>query len=479
MDGARLAVDFLEVNPPLVFWLAMVPVAVGRITGISAHQVMLILLVLLSAGSLIVSERVLARLPNLPEVTRRAFILAATFAVFVLPLLDFSQREHLALVLTLPWICLAIVRASGGSISSAAAVGIGLAGAVGFSLKPHFLCAWLLVEAYLVHRTGWRTLYRMESIVLAGAGILYAAVVLLLTPDYLPMALTLRPLYSSYLNNGIEGTLFLGLHTPWPWFLFVALAHWHVDRRPDASRSVLAAATLGFFLGAVLQQKGLGYHFLAANGFGFLLLVAVVLRTAGGLLWYPSAVIVRLGWLLVPALVLSASASTLLEIRAPDRTAYNADPSLDLLVPVVRREAAGGRIMVLSSNPASAWPLTTEAGTEWSSRYMSLWPLAALYHDQLVADDHGPIVFQPLAKRVGPERQFHDAVIDDLDRYRPRLLVVLERNESVGGAGGAARLDYLAYFGEDPRFVQFFADYRDIGEVGLYRLYRRRDLLLK
>ena len=477
LDGARLDVDYLENNPPLIVWLATAPVAGTRMTGIAPYYGMLILLLVLSAVSLVTSERLLARLPNLPHTARNALVLSACFAVFILPRLDFTQREHLALVLTLPWMCLAMVRSSGKTVPRGAAAGIGLAGAIGFALKPYFLFAWLLVEAYLVYRTGKRVLMRTELITLVGAGLIYVAAVLVLTPGYLPFALAVRPLYQTYLNNGVVGAIVLALITPLPLFLLAALAHWNVDREPDAVRDVLLAATLGFFFGAIAQQKGWRYHYVAALGYGFMLLAAVVLRSvkrpSRQVSVMISAMVVRLSWLVVLGVTISVSAATLLELRAADQSQYREDPNLDLLLPVVRREAAGQRIMVFSSNPASGWPLTTEAGALWSSRYLHLWQLAALYHHELW-DQDGPVVFRTLPQRTGLERQFHDAVIEDLERYSPRLLVVLELDDAMRSAGGAARLDYLKYFGEDPRFVRFFSNYDDIGRVGLYRLYRRR-----
>ncbi len=473
LDGARLAVDYVEVNPPLFVWLAIPPVLVERGTGLPAYPAALGLLLVLLVASVAVSNRLLVRLPGLPDPARRWLMVAALFALFVLPRRDFTEREHLALALTLPWMCLAVLRASGKRVRAGAASAIGLAGAIGFALKPYFLPAWLLVEALLIARRGWRSLVRPESIVLLGAGAVYLVAVLVLVPDYLPVALAFRPLYDLYLDNGIIKTVLLGLGGPLPLFaLTAAAAHWQQDRRPDPVRAVFTAATLGFLVAAVVQQKGWRYHYVAAMGYGLVLLALVAVRSAGALRWTPSGLITRLAWLVLPAAAIGTSASTVVELVDPNAPRYREDPNLDLLAPVVRREAAGEPIMVFSSNPASGWPLTVDAGARWASRYMSLWPLAAIYYREIWWSD-APVVFRPLAGRAGLERDFHEAVVEDLERYDPRLLVVLEPSTRVWGWGGAARLDYLGYFGEDPRFQRFFARYRDIGRVGMYRLYRR------
>jgi hypothetical protein len=76
---------------------------------------------------------------------------------------------------------------------------------------------------------------------------------------------------------------------------------------------------------------------------------------------------------------------------------------------------------------------------------------------------------------VGIERVFHETMIEDLDRYQPRLILVLQVDSLVWGHGGATRLDYLAYLMPDPRFRQILSRYEDLGTNGRYGVYRRRD----
>jgi hypothetical protein len=74
---------------------------------------------------------------------------------------------------------------------------------------------------------------------------------------------------------------------------------------------------------------------------------------------------------------------------------------------------------------------------------------------------------------MGPaERYLNQAVAEDLARYRPDVIMVL-RNARDVPANSLRRIDYLAYFGRDPRIARQLRWYRHVEDVGQYRLYLR------
>lgn len=472
LHGARQGRDFLEVNPPLFLWLAAPPVLIERLTGLDAWKANTVLVALLAAASLGCCVRLLSRL-GVEDRPRRWLALAIGFAALVLPRGDFAQREHLSFLFALPYVLLAAARIQRVPASRGIAMAIGLLGAIGFSLKPWFLAAWLGIEALVATHLGRATLRRTELWCLVVAGALYLAAVLLLVPDYLPMAVRLAPWYGRYLDNGLAGALVMA----GPLLLLTAVAALAMRlaaARDEALSAALAVAFLGYFLAAIAQRKGFGYHYLAATCFGVVLLargwqtLAPLRRPPR-----PSALIARGG---VPLLLVTAGRAALDaadELRHPAAARYRTDPTYPLLLPAVRELAAGQAIVVLSSNPAVAWPLTLDAGTTWASRYMSLWPMPALYHSELWSLPPRVVTPNPPESRPPFERQFLDDVVADLERWPPRLIIVLEPDPTVPGWGGARRFDYLAYFGADPRFERIMAGYRKDRQVGAYTLWVR------
>src|SRR5271168_405872 len=96
IDGERLYVDLVDVNPPLIFWLNLAPAWLADRFALDPAVVFVTLVLLLQAASLALCRAPLACLPELRQPGARTLVpLAALFAVLVLPTGDFGQREHL------------------------------------------------------------------------------------------------------------------------------------------------------------------------------------------------------------------------------------------------------------------------------------------------------------------------------------------------------------------------------------------------
>ncbi|HEX9900869.1 MAG TPA: hypothetical protein VGC81_16705 [Candidatus Methylomirabilis sp.] len=473
LEGQRHGIDFFEVNPPLFVWLSIPAVLAHRAAGLGPWQAWVLMVGALAFASLLLTARQLKGLEH-SSGRRSGLLLAAGFAVLVLPRLNYSEREHLALILVLPFVLLAARRASRLGAERGDAALAGLMGGLGFSLKPHFLVTWLLLEVWLARRLGRASLRRPELGTLVAFGVAYFLSVVLLVPDYFPMALRLAPLYHIYLNNGLAGALRMA----GPWLLLVVgivTAVRIVAPQPDDLRDALTVAFLGFLLAAILQQKGLNYHYLSAWGFGVLLLARTWQTRPAKILWYPSGLLVRLGFLMLLVILLEKSSSAGRELSQPKHLRYQPSPEHAELVLLTKRLADGEPIIVLSTNPVGGWPLTLSADAKWASRYMHFWPLAAFYDHELWSLPPRIVVPRPPAERPAAERRFHEEIIQDLQRQRPRLVLVLVPDSTQWGLGGARRFDYLEYFGADPRFRDFMADYQELPQVGSYRLWTRVD----
>ena len=471
LDGKRHGVDFFDLNPPLAIWLSIPAVAVQRGLGGSPWVIWIVMVVGVILGSTFLLAKLLRSLES--SVARRTgLLLAAACSTLLFPGLDFSEREHLALVLVLPFIALAALRVSRAEVGRSDALTAGLMGGFGFSLKPHFLLGWVLLELWLLGRLRGRSLRREELWALVGVGASYVALVLLLTPDYLPMATRLAPHYHAYLHNPI-GTVLLMAGPVLLFTVGVGLAARAGGSRDDPLRDALSLAFLGFLLAAVLQQKGLSYHYLAAAGTGFLLLTRAWQTRPPRLGWYPSAIILRIGFVLLLAIPILKVRSLAAELLRPREIRFGADPLYPQLLTTVRRLAAGAPVLSFSSNMNDGWPLTLDAGSRWASRYMHFWPMAAAYHAEILARPTDVVRARPFAARSGFERQFSREVVEDLRQHEPLVLIVVLPDSTEIFGGHARRFDYLEYFYSDPDFQRIMRSYREVPGIGIYRIFVR------
>ena len=472
LDGARLYVDVVEVNPPLIVLLNLPAVLLARASGLSEVLVYRVLVTGALLGALALADWALRHLPGSTDALRRRLVLVIAFCLFLAAGDDFGQREHLLAALALPYLLLAAGRATGspaprgGAVLAAALAGLGLA------LKPQFLLVWVAVEGYVAWRARAVRPAR-ETITVLAIPALYLAGVALLYPEYFQLA---RLLGSAYMEYGRYPFAQVLVTAPGTALCALALLAYAALRRDAAHRalwSVLALALVAAFLAGAVQQKGWGYHFYPARVLALLLLglaLADVRRPLGRPVQrvYAAVALAALG-----TVALSALSGALARASHRDPGVLREQARLAELVAAVRRHVPpGGSVYALSYSNEAGFPLVNYSGARWASRFPHLWILEAVYHDQLRAP--GPLRYRPRDGMGPAERYLNDAVYLDLAEHRPDLLMVL-RHARDGPANVHRRLNYVGYFSRDPRIEAVLQRYRQAGTVGEYVLYVRAD----
>jgi hypothetical protein len=469
LNGGKIYQDVVDTNPPLIVFLTLPPVWIAEHLGLSAVAVFKVYVFVAALLSLVSCARVLKSvLPAQAPASRGLLLTALVFAILPFARVpEFGQREHLMLLLTLPYLLAAVGWASGHRLGRTSALLAGLAAGLGFAMKPHYLLAWLAIEASLaliVRRGSWR---RAEAAGAVAAFVLYALAVVVFVPQYLVLADKVRQVYGG-LNS--SPALLFRLPDAQLWAAgFVLLLLVRLPRAARPASVVLFAAWTGFLLAAVLQLKGWSYHLYPGRAVALLFFVTFglavfeVLPEIGNILRGGAR---ALGAGLVLALLVS-SGRYLIEARRPVDT--------DLVTPLIdtiRAHAPGGPIAVLSMRTIiyPAFPAVNYSGARWSMRHNSLWFLPGLYINELQAPDADQRFRAPAA--MSPvERQFYEEVVGDLCADPPALLLVepaLPR-----APAGRRALDLAAYYGQDARYQQLSRGYQRLTAIGPFTVYQR------
>ena len=470
VDGARLYRDVLEINPPLIILLNIPAVLVGRALGVAEVSAYRFLTTLLLSGSLLTCAALLRRIvPADQEPFRRWVVVLIGAAFFLVGAQDYGQREHLLLALTFPYLLLAAARARERSIPGWAAVGIGIAAGLGFALKPHFLLLLFALElARMIFRPSWRP--SVEFVALAGTLAVYAAGILLLAPEYVPLLRLLGPEYVHFLRIPFTELLLSGQRAPLLLLaLLVGIGLASHARHPELWVLLLVSAVAAFVAGAA-QEKGWRYHFYPAWA-----LTLVLFGTIGVAARIPVADRVRR---LYAALALAISVTGMLwfgglaagRAAGVDPVQRRGKERFAQLAGALRHQGEPGGVFALSFVMGSGFPLVNYTGMEWASRFPHLWLLVALYHDQITGMK--PLTFRTPGRMSAAERFLNDVVYEDLAAHPPATLLVL-RHARDARPNGPRRIDYLTYFARDPRTAELLRNYRYSGNVGEYRLYQR------
>jgi hypothetical protein len=453
LDGARLYHDIIEVNPPLAFYLKVPAVIVARLLDIPVIPAFKLFIILLVCSSLFACRLLIDRAFGERSIAFRGTILLLLAYLLFAPR-QFGQREHLMVLLGLPYILAAIARARGASFSRGSAIAIGICAGTGLALKPYFLLLWIGIEGYLALATGRRSLLRGENISIIGLLLLYLLIVIIWTPDYFGLARQWAGLYRAYDADPRMIFTSMGLIV---WYATLPLA---LIVRPAAPmRSpfyLLFIAGTAFTMAAVVQFKGWGYQFYPAMVFNLLFIVVALwllaerfmARRSGPRITRHTALI----WLVI---------SSIACIKLYQGMKGGQDDRLALL-PVVQQHAGGQYIMVLSTDVGRAFPLVNYSGSRWGSRYNSLWLLPGLYADA-TTDSSGIVRYRDRAAMTAMEQQFSDAIIADLATHPPTLLIV-DRNRDMQGFRGR-RFDFIDYFSNDARFRQMLRGYDSVAMI--------------
>ena len=197
------------------------------------------------------------------------------FVELLLPLGTFAQREHAAILFAAPALTALAVLAEKRPLSLSLRVIAGLAAGLVIAIKPHFALA--IVPAVALAAWQARALRPMIPAAAAAVAVvaLYAAAVIVFTPEYLqllPMlAAAYLPLHDYWL------TLLRGPVVIVPLAIY-ALALFLRPGRIAALPAMFLIASAGFAVAGLIQGKGYLNHALPGMALGFVGLVLLALE---------------------------------------------------------------------------------------------------------------------------------------------------------------------------------------------------------
>ena len=436
--GARFGTDIIAANPPLIWWISTIPNAAAELFGLPVIATFRIFVLLLAATSLFVANRFLIA-KKASASTRLLFLATGAYLLTIGVHRDYGQREHLTVMLVLPYILAVAHRMDGRQLSTIAGFAIGVAAGIGTAFKPHFLLAPLLLETVLAWRTrSLRTVIRPETLGAAAAVTLYAAAVLIFTRPWLFGALP------------DIARVYWAFEEPAPVLIPIAIRFFIplcatllvLRFNPSSQSEVLVLAALGFFGAALLQGKYYTYHIYPAYT---LLLLAFMIGIAS----------MRKAWRF-PAIALAAFAVFLnLQdtvgslINRSDRGALGKNIA-DAVAFVDQHSAADGSFLAISTHPYPGFPTALYAQRRWASPSNSAIFLPAVVHLR----EAGHLADRELLGFA--ERKAREAMMRDLATAPDVVLVDLR---DVRHAIGRSKFDYLQFFMEDPAFRTAWADY--------------------
>ena len=384
MNGAALYRDIWEINPPLWFWSA-VPV---HYIAAWLHLPPLRLLVAGVVGAGALSALLTGHLAGFASpVSRLATMLLAFWLIVVVPLYDFGQREHLALICAIPYAALISRRSAGLAVPTGLALLVGMAAAYGFALKHYFVAVPVMLEIWLIvrNRSQWRAL-RPETVALAVVALTYGLTVIAFAPAFFTHAVPMvRIAY-----HGFESSWEMMLARPWT-VIWVCIAAFFLTfggafgRKANPLVSTLLIVAIGFAFAYFLQRKGWLYHSVPVTGAAALAL--------GVRLWMADM------RRLIPIGI--GLAMLTLPILLPFKTGTYFNFFRAEIDPILATLPKGSSVFIAAADPMWGWPTVEDHGLTWPSRLYAYWMIPAIAHAEVSGPNPAPL--RAMAKRMQAE----------------------------------------------------------------------------
>ncbi|MDB5631336.1 MAG: hypothetical protein JWR49_191 [Tardiphaga sp.] len=260
LDGQRLYVDILETNPPMAGAVYFLGVVLARAIDVRPEVVTDGLVFFLMAASLGLTWHMLRDLPLRGRSAAGPLAIWAMLLLGILPMYDFGQREHLALIAMLPALGVFIRRGNREPVSAVAMLIAGVSAAITMSFKPYFAFAvGSCIVAAAVHARQWRVLLVPENWIAAALIVIYGVCVYVFCPEYFSAIYPLvRDVY--LLLTAPFLALFVSAATTLCIASVLAVLVLQRRRQLDSVLVVLLAAAFGFVVAFFVQRKGWGYH---------------------------------------------------------------------------------------------------------------------------------------------------------------------------------------------------------------------------
>ena len=196
ISGGTYITDFYETNPPMILFIYAPVAYISQVTHFDPAMLMRIYIILLALLSIACCYHITQKIFKSDDnKVASGFLYTLLFVFLFLPANEFGQREHIYLLLSLPYFLCAILRTpsySFAKISYPFAILIGIIAAVGVGLKPFFLIPIILVELFLMfYNRKFFTCLRVETITFAIVLSLYLISVIVFHPLYIQILLPL------------------------------------------------------------------------------------------------------------------------------------------------------------------------------------------------------------------------------------------------------------------------------------------------
>jgi hypothetical protein len=406
LDGQRLYVDIVEINPPMAVLAYLPGIALARAMGLDPKYVIDAQILLLAAASLLVTSRILTLSSRLDNVRWVSLAIWGAAVLTILPMHVFGQREHIATLTFLPALAVYALRSNREPLPLWAVLTAGVGAGITLAFKPFFAVPVILcIILTSVRAHSWRALFAPENVIAGGLVTAFSCYTYIAYPEYFTVTYPL--VRDTYLSWSMPASVVVFNSATLIWGIAViSILLVRRKRKPDSAVLVSLLASLGFAVSFFLQRRGWPYHSYP--------MVAIVLLAMG---------------YVMTGVADTQSGSRRFDIAAMSMLAatfvlgslwFNTMVYVGPIEGAVAGLKSNPKILVLSGEAAIGHPLVRTLHGVWVSRQENLWirEFVRLTRENNALD---PQTDAKLKGYLALERTW---LIEDFKRLPPDILLI-------------------------------------------------------
>jgi len=460
LDGGRLGTNIVDMNPLPVWWLSVVPVWLARQIGARIDVVATVFTALMAALSLVAFDRMAGADGRIGSARHVLLLLAAVLLLFD-PGYDFGQREHWAVLLTLPYVVARSRRKEGAKLSGAAAIVIGIAAAFGFCFKPYFLLIPIALEIWLLAQTRRIFIWLCpETVAMAATSVAFAVLTVIYVPTYfereMPNALLAYWAYNATLPDVLHAAVMLLIPVA-----AIALLGYSTRHRGGALVLAQAFAVAGAasLVAALLEMKPWSYHFLpSVLFFGLSAIVLLVTGTRR-----EGVNTAHLGVFAI--IVIMVSSGTITEAASSFKGDGTANRVTRLAAVFRANPGPNGTVIGFITSPRDVFPAVIASGAKWAAPFCCDYLIAAA-----ARADEAPAAKRQAIRAAGIDQA--KAAVSAARAQTPGVIVIAAGDYMLGF--GTRKFDYVKWLEAHTDFADILRHYREISPIDSFRVFVRK-----
>ena len=446
LEGQALYDKILEVNPPLNFYYTAPAIWLADNMGVSDADAQYIFFSVILWASLFWCWNILNRENQFSDLRNALLILGVGLTVIVTGLPYAVQREHILVVLLLPWVVGLLLEPN--NECNKRVISRSFWAALGICLKPYFIIYPIFITIFLmVSKRSPRPVASYSNITMALTGGCYVLFVALIHPTYFSEIIPLANSTYDYAKT-TEAILINIELIPLCFFTVLAIGSYTLARQTSSIFVCLVLASLAVYL---VQWKGFAYHLLPL--YSWIVLFGVWLMVEH----YSPIKLKAIALFVVTCLSAWFIKSGLYQVR-----------QTEWLMQQIQAFKPFNSLVVYSTYVSIGPILALRNDAKWASRYPTFWTIPVIANTHAEQSCNGSPKVCLRLKEIAIETRRH--IMEDLRQYAPELIVI----DKIPGYVTNKEFSLLEFLSPDADIVQFLdSKYRVTSDSRFYYLVRK------